>query len=261
MSQEQDALDSAYQRANADAAERPSSATRQVILEQAAKSARQHTPAANDSRFVWRAVAGVAVLGVAVLVWRQVDQRMPGQAPQVLAVPAMTDAAPTIAATQEVPFQAASAATREARTPSPSPPPPASPPPEQVLRAELASVEVEAPIAANESLAIAAAAPAPPAALDRSRAADSAREPEASDLLREHFPAASQSRERRTVWLVRDAQGTIVASGELGAAQQLDDITNQLAPTYGASLGNWRTQTVTNDRNQSIVVAIAELRP
>ena len=286
MSQEQDALDAAYRRANAAQTERPSMATRQAILAHAAKVAHQRTPAANDSRFVWRAVAGVAVLGVAVLLWRQVDHRLPGQTPQqVVDVRERADAAPTIAPTQELPLEAAAApAAAAAAAPSPAPPPPAAAPPDQTLPSELASVDAQAPVAANESLALSAGAPMP-AAIDRS-AADSerleevqvtaarssqqsrpatiaagAQEAEATDLLREHFPAAMQSRERRTVWLVRDSQGVVVMSGELGESQRLADVTKQLEPTYGASLGNWRTQTATNDRNQRIVVAIAELRP
>jgi hypothetical protein len=280
MSQEQDALDAAYRRASAAAAGRPAAATRRAILEQAANAARARAPAANDSRFMWRAVAGVAVLGVAVLVWRQVDHRMPGQTRQVISLPAMTDQVPMEAAAttapapvpapaqkampqampEAVPPATAPLARREQPFAAPTPEAlPAAAPPAPEMAADTVPREADLQLTANESLAGAARAAAAPAT-ELARSIDR-RDRAVADLLREHFPAIFQSRDQHTVWLVRDAQGTVVMTGELGAAQQLGDITTLLQPTYGASLGSWRSQTVTNARNQRIVMAIAELRP
>lgn len=73
-------LDAAYRRASASEAGRPDAKTRAAILAAAAAAARRRTPAANESRYLMRAVAGLAVIGVGLLVWRQTDHRLPGDA-------------------------------------------------------------------------------------------------------------------------------------------------------------------------------------
>jgi hypothetical protein len=72
-------LDEAYRRASAAGAGRPREATRAAILAEAKAAARKRAPAANDARYLLRAVAGVAVVGVAILIWRQTDAPLPGE--------------------------------------------------------------------------------------------------------------------------------------------------------------------------------------
>src|SRR5690606_19178947 len=79
-------LDAAYRQASDAEAGRPAAYTREAILAEAQAAARRRTPAANEPRYFWRAVAGLAVMGGAVMSWRQTDEPMPGDAPQVTAV-------------------------------------------------------------------------------------------------------------------------------------------------------------------------------
>ena len=87
-----DDLDKAYQQASAQSSGLPSGATRAAILAEARAAALRRTPAANDSRYVWRAVAGMAMLGVAVLIWRQTDTRLPTSTPMLPSAPVLEPA-------------------------------------------------------------------------------------------------------------------------------------------------------------------------
>jgi hypothetical protein len=66
-----------------------------ILAEAAAGAAarRRATPAANQSRYLMRAVAGVAVVGVGILLWRQTDHRLPGEAPVMEVASVQEDAA------------------------------------------------------------------------------------------------------------------------------------------------------------------------
>jgi hypothetical protein len=70
-----------YRRASDAAAGRPGDSTRNAILEGARAAARSRQPAANDSRYAWSAAAGIAVLGIALLLWRQADPDLVATAP------------------------------------------------------------------------------------------------------------------------------------------------------------------------------------
>src|SRR6478735_1555695 len=78
-----DELTKAYRDASEQEAGRPGDATRRAILAEAQASARRRQPAANDVRYVMRAVAGVAVIGLALVLWKQKDHPLPGEAPTV----------------------------------------------------------------------------------------------------------------------------------------------------------------------------------
>lgn len=84
------ALDRNYRQASATEAGRPAAATRAAILAEAQRLARRRVVRHPGGR-PWALAAGVAMLGIAVLLWRQVQQ----QAPQVAALqPAPADLAP-----------------------------------------------------------------------------------------------------------------------------------------------------------------------
>lgn len=70
-----------YRRASDAEAGRPGDSTRNAILEGARAAARSRQPAANDSRYAWSAAAGIAVLGIALLLWRQADPDLVPTAP------------------------------------------------------------------------------------------------------------------------------------------------------------------------------------
>lgn len=58
--------------------------SRDELLEPACR----RTPAANEPRYAWRLAAGVAVIGIGAVLWRQTDARMPGERAVVLMAPA-----------------------------------------------------------------------------------------------------------------------------------------------------------------------------
>lgn len=86
--QQDDALMDAYRRASASDADRPSGTTRTAILAEAAAAARRNSPAANQPRYWMRAVAGIAVVGIGVVLWRQTDYRTAPDAPVLTSIPA-----------------------------------------------------------------------------------------------------------------------------------------------------------------------------
>lgn len=343
-------LDAAYQRASQSEAGRPAASTRAAILEEAAAAARRRAPAANDSRYLWRAVAGLAVIGVAVLVWRQTDVRMPGEAPQMtvaaevqgdVAAPPLADVAtsPPAEAATSPPAEAATSplaepaeppasrriADAEARaveaergsryvpdpapaggaaapaapatappaTPAPATAPPVAPDdaprrPESQAAADMvlqesavSGVQREAaasararpaapetttspvPITAPVTAAPAPPPPPPPPAVQARVAEPRATTPpsieEATRLLREHFPAQFASDQSHRLWLVRDADGQVLLSGELQPGQSHEDLRPQLRGLQGSTPGPWQVRQLRNDAGQLIELAIAEV--
>jgi hypothetical protein len=119
MSQHEDkALDAAWRRASAEDAGRPSTKTRAAILAEAAAQARRRQPAANQPRYWMRMVAGVAVVGIGLVLWRQTDVRLPGEQP-VVAVPMTQESAMTADAV--APVEQLSQAPREQSPAAPAP--------------------------------------------------------------------------------------------------------------------------------------------
>jgi hypothetical protein len=270
-----DELTDAYRQASAEEAGRPGAETRNAILAEAAAAARRRTPAANDSRYLWRGVAGVAVLGFALLLWKQVDHQLPGDAPVVAVAPAevegnkMEEAAPVM--------ESVAAAL-------PDSPPPASPAPEQLAAAADSAADIAVAIPARERLAAqqpapalapAAAAPAvagPPAEsraqsserneLARSASKMSAQadaETDANALLRQHFPQQYQSNTPHRLWLVQDGTGALLRSGELAPGQNLAGLRLEIERELGGQLLRpWRIRSLRNAQGQSIELAIAQ---
>jgi hypothetical protein len=268
-----DALTDAYRQASAEDAGRPSAATRNAILAEAAAAARRRTPAANDSRYLWRGVAGVAVLGFALLLWKQVDHQLPGDAPVVAVAPAevegnrMEEAAPVVESVAAVL-------------------PGSPPPPEQLAAAADSAADVAVAIPAREQLAAqqpapapalvaAAAAPAvagPPAesraqSPERNELARSANkvsaladaETDANALLRLHFPQQYQSNTPHRLWLVQDGTGALLRSGELAPDQNLAGLRLEIERELGGQLLRpWRIRNLRNAQGQSIELAIAQ---
>jgi len=93
MSQEEDdKLDALWRSATAADAERPAAQTRATILAEAAAAARRRAPAANAPRYWMRVAAGVAVVGVGLMLWRQTEAPLPGEMP--VAAPMMQERLP-----------------------------------------------------------------------------------------------------------------------------------------------------------------------
>jgi hypothetical protein len=271
---ERDALTDAYRRASAEEAGRPSAATRRAILAEAAAAARRRTLAANEPRYVLRAVAGVAVLGVAVLLWRQMGHPISGAAPLVAAAPveqkldsAVTESRPTTA----TPLDAARA------EPTLAPPGTAQPPAPTALAKSVASALAQTPSpaltesdtsqeATSKGMVVADTmqAPATPERLRSevarvASAAAPAQDAGTAALLRQHFPQQYQSEIPHTVWLVQDAAGKVIGSGELASGVNLADITPDVERQLSVRrIGPWRIETVRNAHGQVIELGIAQ---
>jgi hypothetical protein len=231
-----DELNRAYRSASDQDAGRPGAATRSAILAEARAATLRRTPAANDSRYAWRAIAGVAVLGVAVLLWRQADRSI---TPELTVVTSR----PTVSSPEPASGRAA---------PASSPPPLAREQPTAAqetiadtaaagddadvrLDAITAPMEGERKEAPSRELASARAAASPPVMQgtssqerDKSEAAAGAvRQAETGhqELLQREFPDVWNGiAPPRTVWLVIDARGQVVRKGILTGADTLKSI-------------------------------------
>lgn len=277
-------LDAAYRRASAAQAGRPDARTRAAILAEAAAATRRRTPAANAPRYWMRAVAGIAVVGVALLVWRQVDYRPPGEDAAVVTVQAMREES---AGAQSSAPVAANELQADLATPAPTQPfvAPQPPPdlqqgvPRQATSTEQAQLKAQQPadVAADRQRAPAAlesrdaveevavtgariaTAPAPatppPPAVTRSQLLPAF---DPAELLRRHFPAQYAGNTPHRLWLVLDAAGEVVQQGELAPGESLA----VLAPRIAAALGDrapgpWQSHRLENATGQAVDLAIA----
>jgi type IV secretory pathway VirB10-like protein len=189
-----------YREANALDPARPADRVRDNVLARARGAANSlpgeaRPPVANDAFWRWRALGGLAVLGLATLVVLQFDRGTPEEREAVLA-----PAAPAATAPSAAPQQAAPPVTaKPAAPPAPAQPPPAPPPPRMRAAEPATPTPPQAPAPAPSVPATA------PQAQDRS--ADSA--------MSERAPAAtSQPRTESRAALAReidvnsaDAQG------------------------------------------------------
>jgi hypothetical protein len=270
-------LEADYRRASEQDAGRPASATRVAILAEAAAGAaarRRSTPAANEPRYWMRAVAGVAVVGVGILLWRQTDHRLPGESTVMVVENQQLQeaAAPTAVADAAAPAPAAEESALQA------PPTGAS---RQAANAGAAAADADAPATADLAREQRAAQPAlaPPAVATESQ--QKAAAPQAADeleevavtaqfaagatsgadsLLRQHFPLQYQSDSPHRLWLVRNAAGVVLQKGELAVGESRNDIAARLAGNPpDRRPGTWRTSTVTNARGQPIELSVGEI--
>jgi len=221
----------AYRRASGAEAGRPSAATRAAILAEARAAAAARAaatppkPAANSPWFAWRIAASLLVVGVAVLLWRQLPRGAPTvleppRAPVVLNETVRTESAkeePQAAAPRS--DVADKPATPLAVASAVAPAQPAPPPP--------VIVDLNAKQAVPESQAVAVTS-------DR-RAADgfvrrrSESRTDFDALLRRDFPALGRGAPPPVgVWLLLDAGGRTLRSGMLDTGQTLGSVLTSL---------------------------------
>ncbi len=214
-----DELTRAYRQSSDAEAGAPSPAIRAAILAEARAAALRRKPAANDSRYVWRAAAGIAVLGVAVILWRQVDHRL---APDL--------ASASVEPQGSSPVDATRADTNVVTADSV-----ANLPPRDQAAAETASKDerqVELKTAPSrvreEGAGKAAAAPGAGQSVQLARASADAvapvqaagavrkDSPDYQQILQSEFPQVWNGSEPvSTVWVVIDARGNVLRKGEL----------------------------------------------
>jgi hypothetical protein len=231
-----DTLTRDYQRAAAAQADRPGDATRTAILAEARAATLRRRPAANDSRYVWRAVAGVAVVGVALLLWRQsapvmtpVMTTVQDQAPRetdVRAAPASEAKPAEPAAVANVPVQAVARTERQRAAPA------------DELRSSKALEKSSGAISgagANSDAAAVMVAPAAPA--------------ESAFATRSAAAAARQDvrpAEAPGEWVLLDRDGTPLQRGAITGADTLDSIRADLVKRFpGRTISAWQVKSQT----------------
>jgi Ankyrin repeats (many copies) len=171
-----DALLARYREANAHDPLRPAPALRAAVLAHAqahahtaAAQARSQRPAANDGAWTWRALGGVAVLGLVGLLVLQFDRGSPEERNAALGPTGAAPAATAPAATPDPPTAvrkgadahpgAVAPAEAEARAPVNPVPSPAQPVPQSRTAERERSVAPSAPAPAPERREITAPAP------------------------------------------------------------------------------------------------------
>lgn len=281
MSQEEDdKLDALWRRASVEDAERPAAKTRAAILAEAAAAARRREPAANAPRYWMRMVAGVAVVGIGLVLWRQTDVRLPGEmtvaepmmqevAPAADAVAPVTDAAaPAPEAVGEL--QQATAPPAESASVAPSPstqafidetPKQAAQAPQREqggegMREDLKMAQERARSATTADRG----APAPAAPAIQSAIPMSVAEaPDGAALLREHFPVQHSSEQTHRLWVVLDGTGKVVLTGELAEDARLEDLAPRIRRETGREPTTWRIDSLVNQQDRRIEMGIMQL--
>jgi hypothetical protein len=225
-------LDAAYRQASATEAGRPDAKTRAAILAEAAAAARRRVPAANESRYLLRAVAGIAVVGVGLLLWRQTDHRLPGEAP-VLEVPRVAQQSAEPEADLAFVPDPQEARSRVAPSPAVLPePPPAER--DELEEMQVTGARVQAGVPSELS---------------------------AEELLRRHFPAQYEGDATRRVWLVRNAAGEVVRTGELDDGEQLAELIPEIQRSLGMrELAPQAVHSLRNARGQPVELSILQAR-
>lgn len=82
---------------------------------------------------------------------------------------------------------------------------------------------------------------------------------EATLLLRQHFPTQYQSAQSHRLWIVRDADGRVLHSGELEPSQQWSHAEEQLRGLQGHTPGPWKTLRLRNGAGQLVELAVSEV--
>lgn len=251
---DRDGLTDAYRQASAADAGRPSAATRAAILAAAREAAAQRRPAANDSPFSWRMAAGLAVVGIALIVWRQLPRDVaPLQSvptvmvadeprPDAAESDAASESAPAAPAAEPMREEARASALAKAETP---PAPAAAPAPPPVV------VELQARQAVPESR---------DAALRQSFNAASARNATNVDgLVRREFPALlDDATPPAGVWIVQDAGGRTLRTGTLAAGETLGSVWTRLQREMpDRRLRPFQMSTVRGARGADVLVGLS----
>lgn len=282
MSQEEDdKLDALWRRASAKDAGRPAAKTRAAILAEAAAAARRREPAANAPRYWMRMVAGVAVVGIGLVLWRQTDVRLPGEMTVAepmrqevargaggagAAAPVADAAAPGAEAElqqdQSVSPEEAAAPAPAMRSSAPTPVPvqeAPAPPREQVDEGDRQAMKVAQERALPAATADRRAAPQGDFAALAAVPPSAAPAPDGASLLREHFPTQDASTQTHRLWVVLDAAGKVLLTGELEQGARLDDLAPRIRRETGRDPTAWRIESLVNQQERSIEMGIMQL--
>lgn len=288
--EDDDKLDALWRSASAADADRPSAKTRAAILAEAAAAARRREPAANAPKYWMRVVAGVAVVGVGLMLWRQTEVPLPGEMP--VAAPMMQEAAPQEDAAAPAPApppaqrqlqrpaqpqaqsqaspatqafeNAARADAPRAQGASPSPLPEPRRGADEAERQEMKVTQERAPAAVTSDRGAGVISIAPPAPQAPPVPPPAAPPPPApsdagAELLRRHFPSQNASAQSHRLWVVLDAAGNVQLSGELAEDASLDDLAPRIRRETGREPGSWRIENLVNARGQPVELAITRL--
>jgi hypothetical protein len=262
MNEEADteALKARYLEASAATSGLPSNAVRQAILDEARAAALRRMPAANDKQYWWRAVAGIAVVGIALALWRDGKQipEAPVKAADNVAIPTPAAPAPVRSAPSStlapLPSVAASAAAAKAA--------PAAARSRVPVQVALPTAEMEARATRMPALADSAAGVAP--AASPAGAMQSRKEAGAAttvSVLQTYFPEVYVGEmPASSVWILLDSNGNLVRRGVLNASDTLADVTRVLERDYPGQLGNWQKTTARTEQGTAVEVTTTSLR-
>lgn len=252
-----------YRRASAAQTGEPGEAVRKAILAEAAAAADRRRPAANDARYWYGAAASLAVLGVALILWRQMPDPLAtgtavAVAPQMESVAA--DTTGETAGLAEAPAPTPGRDREVAPVVKQELPPPPAPPRERPPTAFTTVTDAPPPAAPAQRAGADAAERA--AQVEASAAARVPAPSPQLDLLRRHFPAEYASEvPPRSVWLVQDDAGNVLRSGVLAEGQSFATLTPALERELdGLRLGPWRAESVPNASGQPVEVGIARVQ-
>jgi hypothetical protein len=153
-------------------------------------------------------------------------------------------------------------------TPEPAPIAPAAAPSQEARverdeRAELEEVQVTGARILTPRRAVGPRDTVPaPAGRENQPTTRQARAADADEaLLRQHFPAQYQSDAPRRVWLVRDAAGDVLRTGEFAAGEQAADLPPDLARSLGVrEISLESVRSMTNQRGQPVELSFFEAR-
>ncbi len=269
----EDELQRAYRNASS-AADTPPPALRKLILAEAAAAARRREPA-NDARYWLSAAAGIAVLGMGLVLWRQVPHQLPGDVPPMAEVSADSTAQaapaaqPAPASPPSVTAEPFPEVARERRSADAAEPAAKAEREEQRLASVADQVAPPPPLPASalEEVAVTgsrvtqAQRSAPLAAAPVQDTASIARNTSSPQLLRQYFPQAYAGTSPRTLWLVQDGAGNTLRTGELAAGQDFTTINPNIEAQFsGQRLGPWVIEEVRSARGLPIKLGIARLQ-
>jgi hypothetical protein len=277
-----------YRSASTQDAGAPPAAVRKAVLAEAAAAPRRRQPAANDTKYIWRAVAGIGVMAVALLIWRESAPELsrtraresrtvetPRDTTHV--APAAQTSAPSVATEQQtqpsqrrqekaeansVPMPTSPPLSRpvqvaQARAPSPTPPP------RDTERLDAVVQDAGAAAVAEQTPTL-AAAPAAEAKQTQTDVAASvgrvARRPTPAQLYQFNFPDSNDaSIDTSTAWLLLNNASEVIEKGRLLPTDNLEALRMRLIDRHGVAIGAWQSTAGYDQQGRSFQIAIARI--
>jgi hypothetical protein len=266
-------------------------AVRKAVLAEAAAAARRRQPAANDGKYLWRAVASIGVMAIALLIWRESEpelSRAPaGELRTVKAARDTTNAAPaaqTSAPSAQIEHRSRPSQRQEKKAEAMPPPMPTSPslsrsvqvaeagapsparPPQDAERVDAvvqdAAAGAVAAGAAEATTSVTAAAPAKAAKQPQSDVAASAgrstQRLTPAQLYQLHFPDSNDANTETSIaWLLMNNAGEVLEKGRLLPSDSLETLRIRLIDRHRVAISAWQSMAGYDQQGRPLRIAIA----